>query len=256
MSGGSDLDLWNRIQAYSPDRSGVSLPFSARLARENGWSPEFSRRVVEEYKKFIYLICVSNEMLTPSEEVDQAWHLHLVYTRDYWIGFCRDVLGRDIHHHPTEGGPSEGAGYRDCYRRTRDRYREEFGVPPPADIWPGEEIRFGKEGRFRLVDTTTSLVVKRSHVGIGAAALGLALLTGCTLSGNSIAAVAVFVFFAGLVLSVVLAPNRRNRRRDEGGGGGACRLRQRDRGFRWRWRRMWRRRRRRRRLACRESLTL
>ncbi|RWO26485.1 hypothetical protein [Mesorhizobium sp.] len=109
MSGPSDLNLWHRIEGYNFDQPDINLPFSARLARENGWPPEFAQRVVEEYKKFVYLMCVSDEMLTPSQEVDEAWHLHLVYTRSYWDNFCRGVLGRDIHHEPTEGGAAENA---------------------------------------------------------------------------------------------------------------------------------------------------
>ena len=32
----------------------------------------------------------------PSDEVDQAWHLHLVYTRSYWGEFCPNVLGKPL----------------------------------------------------------------------------------------------------------------------------------------------------------------
>ena len=140
----SDPELWNRIQAYDLDSPSVSLPFSARLARENGWTLEFSRQAIEEYKKFIYLICVSNETLTPSQEVDEVWHLHLVYTRGYWDDFCAATLGREIHHTPTEGGAAEDAGFRYAYQRTKERYVEEFDTEPPSDIWPTPELRFSE----------------------------------------------------------------------------------------------------------------
>jgi hypothetical protein len=141
MSRTSDPSLWSRLETYSLDQPGVSMPFSARLARQTGWSSEFTQRVIQEYKRFIYLMCVSEETLTPSQEVDEVWHLHLIYTRDYWIDFCRDVLGREIHHDPTEGGAVESARYGNCYRRTKVRYREEFNMTPPLDIWPHEQFR-------------------------------------------------------------------------------------------------------------------
>ena len=40
--------LWRRIQEFSFDDSGADFPFTERLARDNAWSPAFTRRVVEE----------------------------------------------------------------------------------------------------------------------------------------------------------------------------------------------------------------
>ena len=103
--------LLARIMAFEPDESGAQLPFTARLAREQGWTHVFAGRVVQEYKRFVALAMLSGHPVTPSEEVDQAWHLHLVYTRSYWHGLCRDVLGRDLHHGPTAGGADENGKF-------------------------------------------------------------------------------------------------------------------------------------------------
>ncbi|MEJ7660653.1 MAG: hypothetical protein WKG07_14075 [Hymenobacter sp.] len=75
-------DLWARLVALDLDGQ-AALSFSHRLARDNGWSLAFARRVVLEYKKFVYLAATCGHPVTPSDEVDQAWHLHLVYTRSY-----------------------------------------------------------------------------------------------------------------------------------------------------------------------------
>ena len=77
-----------RIEAHKLDKEGAALPFSERLARENGWPPAYARRVIWEYRRFVYLACLAEGEVTPSDEVDQAWHLHLAYTRDYWLVFC------------------------------------------------------------------------------------------------------------------------------------------------------------------------
>ncbi|MEZ6192343.1 MAG: hypothetical protein R3C45_13785 [Phycisphaerales bacterium] len=49
--------------------------------------------MVNEYRRFCYLAIAAGHTVTPSDEVDQAWHLHLLYTRDYWEDFCPNVLG-------------------------------------------------------------------------------------------------------------------------------------------------------------------
>ncbi len=223
MSRTSDPSLWNRLETYSLDQPGVSMPFSARLARQTGWSSEFTQRVIQEYKRFIYLMCVSEETLTPSQEVDEVWHLHLIYTRDYWIDFCRDVLGREIHHDPTEGGAVESARYRNCYRRTKVRYREEFNMTPPLDIWPHEQIRFKDAWRFRRIGWWRSLNVTRSHLGIIGCLAILVLFAGWSFEGSfsSVAPVlaGIAAFFALMMLLPVRRP-RRDRQNASGCGGG------------------------------------
>ena len=67
---GEQTDLWNRIQNFELDDVNSAYTFSDRLALENGWTLEYALRVIDEYKKYIFLICISNQPLTPSDEVD------------------------------------------------------------------------------------------------------------------------------------------------------------------------------------------
>jgi hypothetical protein len=136
--------LWNKVRSFEPDEPESPLTFTDRLSRENGWLLEFSLRAVEEYKKFMFLICLAPHALTPSDEVDQVWHLHLLYTESYWDDFCCDTLGKKIHHGPTKGGSSEQLKYDDLYARTKNFYKEIFSEDPPEDLWPPPEIRFGR----------------------------------------------------------------------------------------------------------------
>ncbi|NCX98787.1 MAG: hypothetical protein EBX35_09485, partial [Planctomycetia bacterium] len=85
--------LWERICDHRFDDPAARLTFTGRLARENGWTIGYAVRVVDEYRRFVLLAMTAGHPVTPSEDVDQAWHLHLAYTRDYWEIFCRDVLG-------------------------------------------------------------------------------------------------------------------------------------------------------------------
>ena len=103
------LTLSERLAAFELDDPAADLPFSARLARENTWSRDYARRVVREYLRFVQLAMEAGHPVTPSEEVDQAWHLHMVYTRSYWERLCGGVLKKPLHHDPTRGGKAEGA---------------------------------------------------------------------------------------------------------------------------------------------------
>ncbi len=152
--------LLARIEAFVLDDPGAQLPFTSRLAREQGWSHAHAGRVGREYKRFVALAVVAGHPVSPPEAVDQAWHLHLVYTRSYWHDLCRDLLGRELHHMPTTGGAEEGAKFDDWYARTLASYRAHFHEDPPQDIWPTPEDRKKESsGGGRWIDSTKVLPI-------------------------------------------------------------------------------------------------
>src|SRR4051812_12714825 len=104
----ADHPVWLALETYTIGPNDAALTFAERLARENGWSAAHAERVIGEYKRFCFLAVVAGHTVTPSDAVDQAWHLHLTYSRDYWERFCPSVLGRPLHHEPSGGGAGEG----------------------------------------------------------------------------------------------------------------------------------------------------
>ena len=146
------LERWTRIRHHRLDAPGAAFPLSARLAHEQGWTPVFTERVVEEYRRFAFLAVVAGHGVTPSKAVDEAWHLHLLYTRDYWERFCPEALGQPLHHHPSDGGGEDDAKYAGWYAATLASYRRIFGEAPPADVWPSHSAPGPKARRgWRLL---------------------------------------------------------------------------------------------------------
>lgn len=171
--------LWNRLSAFDFDIAGDALTFTRRLARENGWSVGFAGRVVEEYRRFLYLAVRAGHPVTPSDAVDQAWHLHLVYSRSYWDELCAQVLQQPLHHGPTRGGQAEDRRFLGDYEATRSSYRRCFGSAPPADLWPGPEVRFDPKLRWQRVDLSECWCLpKRALRRTGFGLLGLLGLSG------------------------------------------------------------------------------
>lgn len=152
--------LWKRIVDFEMDDDTSAYTFSDRLAVENGWTHEFTLRAIQEYKKFMFLICTTDGPLTPSDQVDQVWHLHLLYTRSYWKEFCGDVLEREIHHGPTRGGTVEQEKFADLYERTLSTYKLKFNMDPPDDVWPSTKNRFAPS-RYQRVDLKKHWIIKK-----------------------------------------------------------------------------------------------
>ena len=59
--------LWQRLEAFDLDAVDAEFTFSDRLARDNGWKPDYARRVIEEYKRFCYLAVRAGHDVTPSD---------------------------------------------------------------------------------------------------------------------------------------------------------------------------------------------
>ncbi len=180
MSPPTEDALWQRIADHGIGPDDASLSFTSRLARENRWTLAHAERVVGEYKRFCYLAVTSNAEVTPSDAVDQAWHLHLTYSRDYWQIFCPAVLGADLHHGPTRGGQAERARFYSQYADTLAAYEATFGEAAPADIWPSAARRFSVDPQGVRVNLFDVIVLERRV----ALALGLLLLAGGWLAGR------------------------------------------------------------------------
>ena len=166
-----------RLFTYSIGPDNAVLSFANRLARENRWTQSFAKRVIHEYYRFCFLAVTAGHEVTPSDQVDQAWHLHLTYTRDYWDRFCPDVLGAPLHHGPTEGTQDDAARYYEQYAQTLKSYQETFGEAPPEDIWSSATERFGDHTKaFRT--SPSKVIFMKEPDGYASAAFAAAVLLG------------------------------------------------------------------------------
>lgn len=230
-AGLSNPELFARIDAYTIGPADAELSFAGRLARENDWSDGYAAEVIVEYKKFVYLMCVSEGSLTPSRDVDEVWHLHLTYSRDYWERFCRDTLNRDLHHTPTEGGPDEADKFYGLYNDTLRAYEAEFGVRPLFPIWPSAEERFSETSNPAKISKDRYFLVPRRYYSFLTVVCVALFLAGCNLGGLYWFELYPLLFFVSLVFTIITffnayAPNKITKGGSAGasgcGGSGGC----------------------------------
>lgn len=162
--------LWPALADYRVGPDDAAFSFEARLARENGWTAEQAARVMDEYRRFLFLAAAAGHPVTPSDAVDQAWHLHLTYSRDYWDRLCGEVLGRPLHHGPTAGGGPEQHRYFAQYANTLASYERWFGASPPAELWPSAYRRLVVDPRAVRVALSDHVVVPKRVLRLGALA--------------------------------------------------------------------------------------
>lgn len=212
-------NLLQKLQAFAFDDPTAGLSFSKRLSRENNWSTEYTQRVLEEYRRFLYLCCEAGHPVTPSEAVDQAWHLHLCYTESYWQDLCQDTLGKPIHHGPTKGGQKERTKFDDWYSKTLESYRLAFAEEPPSDIWLPNQLRFAPQ-KVQRVDRNTHFVIKKNtaYAGMIAVVASLGLASCNTISDASGLILGVFILsiFVSIISKAAKHDTRNNKKHKRG----------------------------------------
>jgi len=202
-------ELWQALQAHQFDPAGAKMSFSDKLAEREGWTEKHSTKVVEEYRRFLYLTQVNPTQSVPSADVDKAWHLHLTYTRNYWDALCYDILGAPLHHEPATGNEPKGQ-LGEQYAQTRALYSEEFGKKPPRAIW-----RTDREALWHRLGMWI--------FGAGVATVFAAVILGWLNvigSGTLFIAGGVAVAVTGAIIAGVYGV--RGRKPSDGSGAGGC----------------------------------
>ena len=220
MMNQQEKQLWDRINAFRFDEPGTVLTFDKRLARENGWDLSYTQDVIEEYKKFMFLCCISDSPITPSDQVDQAWHLHMIYTKSYWIDFCRNTLEQEIHHNPTKGGSSEQTKFKDLYAHTFLLYHDKFQTPAPTNIWLNSEKRFS-EIHFQRINTKAYWMIKKpAKENIALTVIALILFAGLLNIQSENSQVYGFIAIIAIIVGVIIYAASKSKGGGNGNGSG------------------------------------
>ncbi len=168
--------LMRRINAFPLSEQDAEIGFEEKLAREQCWTLGYARRVVREYRRFLWLTQVAGTPMCPSADVDEAWHLHIRQTRSYRM-MCEQVLGRFLHHEASKESEAELERHKTMYTSTLEAYARWWGGPPPADIWPDVVNRFRSQQEppkavgirlpvlFGSSDATLKFVIASALVG-------------------------------------------------------------------------------------------
>jgi hypothetical protein len=86
--------LWENIQQINFEL------IKDRMIFKHHWSEEMTNLSIKEYMVFLYLTQVCEQPISPSKEVDEIWHEHILHTNKY-ENDCYKTFGKFIHHFPT-----------------------------------------------------------------------------------------------------------------------------------------------------------
>lgn len=141
----AEQELWSNLLLLQLDDPESMRPYSMRLSQEQGWSERFTRLVIIEYKKFLFLCVVTGHSCVPPVIIDAAWHLHTEYQKAYIVELCLHTLKRMIYHRPSSGGPDEQQRLHHLYLATVADYNRYFGLLP-REVWTPCRVTLHREG--------------------------------------------------------------------------------------------------------------
>jgi hypothetical protein len=128
-------NLWDKVTAKFGGTDASTKAFAQKLAIKLGWKNNFAQWAIAEYKRFVYLGVTSDFIVTPSDIIDQVWHLHILFSKAY-RSFCSDVIKYDFDHTPELiASGSQTGTFSAQYLDTLELYKREFGMEPPVAIW-------------------------------------------------------------------------------------------------------------------------
>lgn len=90
------------------------------------WTVEDATHCCQLYKNFLFLMKKHLSLsLVPTREIDEFWHNHILYTRQYFHD-CEHIFGHYLHHEPAS--PTDNpVQLIDNFKLTKALYLEEFG---------------------------------------------------------------------------------------------------------------------------------
>jgi hypothetical protein len=105
-------------------------------------SRELAEETFEDVKRFLALTTLEGS-LAPSEKVDRAWHLFILFTHDY-AAFCQEYIGHFVHHVPEDPFSD---GKSDVTREPLLKAQTIFGLL--SGNWLGLLARCGSDDKCR-----------------------------------------------------------------------------------------------------------
>lgn len=98
-----------------------------RLVEREHWEDRDASEAIRRYKNFLILIVkYPDQLLAPAPDMDEAWHNHILFTREYSIA-CEEIFGGYLHHTPAQSShPDEKGRMERAQQHTADIYQKEF----------------------------------------------------------------------------------------------------------------------------------
>ena len=124
--------LWLKLNVMGMQGAQNFAPVMEMMQKQMGMNSEMASRVIEEYRKFLFLAMRAGHQVIPPGAVNDVWMQHMQSAQNFW-----EQLGQMITTQPLASGFDSKAfsAMADPWAATLASYEKIFGTKPPLDIW-------------------------------------------------------------------------------------------------------------------------
>ena len=125
--------LWLKLNMMNAQGLQAFAPVMQMVEKQMGANAEMAGRVIEEYRKFLFLAMRAGHQVIPPGVINDVWMMHMQNAQNYW-----EQLGQMISERPVTGGGMDAkamGSMADAWTQTLQSYEKIFGTKPPMDIW-------------------------------------------------------------------------------------------------------------------------
>lgn len=102
-------------------------PMIERVMKEKRWTRRMAETAAYFYKNFLFLSKkYSDHGFGPTEQIDEIWHAHVLYTQKYHRD-CEKIFGHYLHHQPESGAKKSST--IGGLATLQQLHQQEFGFP-------------------------------------------------------------------------------------------------------------------------------
>ena len=124
--------LWLKLNLMNAEGVAAFAPMLRAMQTQMGQNAEMAQRVIEEYRKFLFLAMRAGHQVIPPGIVNDVWTAHIESVHNYWESLAQIISERPM----TEGSDARAfASMADAWKATLESYEKIFGAKPPMDIW-------------------------------------------------------------------------------------------------------------------------
>jgi hypothetical protein len=149
-----NLNITEEVKEFFGNEANHEKNFNAIVQEHLGCNQVLAQRLIIEYRRFIYLACISDEAM-PSNMIHKVCQIHAYFAKDY-TDFSKKIGKKFICKQSIDVVGSiydeEDFSIIEPYIKTMELYRREFGHNPPSDIWPTPVIHTEDGGSSNLID--------------------------------------------------------------------------------------------------------
>lgn len=124
--------LWLKLNMMNAQGLQAFAPMMKLVEQQMGANVEMAQRIIEEYRKFLFLAMRAGHQVIPPGVINDVWMMHIQNAQNYW-----ENLSQMITERPTAQGidAKSFASMADAWTATLQSYEKIFGTKPPLDIW-------------------------------------------------------------------------------------------------------------------------